>query len=418
MSVNFQHRHRTIAEQNRDAGRFGNDDETRRMQREEVAKMRQAESRGMSRLEIGKMFFESGGAKYSQSAQRCECEYRRSQRTAIAISLWMNARERDQMPGLITTDKRNAFLKLDETLRECTKEIAEAEASGNQMLKTLATAEATAALRSQLTDSMMQSVMSLMGSPLGFKTDRDRDGGYTVAQVRDPLIVAMLRGFRPVGNEMNIIAGNFYATKEGMERVLRDYPGFSDLKLKIGVPSLRDGGALVACSATWRLNGEPDAIHCVAAGDTDKTDTRLCIKVNKAMGADAIIGKAKAKLLKRVYEQITGSVQGVSEDIDDSEAGRPLDAEFAVHGEDSSDLPPTLDPATDDEHDMQIAQIIEQQIEAINSASDPELIERIGKTATARLAELGDDGALILAAVRMRLESLTPKGKGKQGTLV
>lgn len=97
----------------------------------------------------------------------------------------------------------------------------------------------------------------------------------------------------------------------------------------------------------------------------------------------------------------------------------------ADDGSDSHDTPdttPPLDPAandaTDPDREFQIEQIIEQQIEAINSASDPELIERIGKTATARLAELGDDGALILAAVRMRLESLTPKGKGKQGTLV
>lgn len=230
------------------------------------------------------------------------------------------------MSGLITQEKKNAFIKLDQTLRDCHAEITEAEQSGNQMLKCLATAEATQALRTLLTDEMMRSVMRLMNSPLGFRTDRDgktrnKNGDvipvYTVAQVRDPLIVGMLKGFRPVGNEMNIIANNFYATKEGMERVIGEYPGLTDLRLTPGVPHMSGGGALVEYLASWKLQGKADSLACAAPTKEAPGDTRLAIRVNAGMGIDAILGKAKAKMLKRIFELVTGSEQTLDEEAAD-----------------------------------------------------------------------------------------------------
>jgi len=82
------------------------------------------------------------------------------------------------------------------------------------------------------------------------------------------------------------------------------------------------------------------------------------------------------------------------------------------------DLPHTLDPATDDEQDLVVSQLIDQQIEAINNATEPGLIERMGRTAIERLAELGDDGSLIRAAVQVRLDAVNPNPKAKQGSLV
>lgn len=61
--------------------------------------------------------------------------------------------------------------------------------------------------------------------------------------------------------------------------------------------------------------------------------------------------------------------------------------------------------------DIEIDAVTTQQIEAINAANDPELVERIAKTSIARLKELGDDGALIKAAKQMRLEELAAKAK-------
>lgn len=323
------------------------------------------------------------------------------------------------MGGLITAEKRKLFLQLDETLRDCTKEIAEADASGNQMLKTLAVAEATEALRKQLTEPMMASVMSLMGSPLGFKTDRDNSNdrpNYTAMQVRDPLIVAMLRGFRPVGNEMNIIAGNFYATKEGMKRVLRDFEGLTDLKLKAGVPKMMDGGALVEYSATWKLNGQADSLHCSAPSETDKSDTRIPVRVNKMMGTDAIRGKAESKILKLIYEQLTGSAQGVADDIDDAINGEVVGSE--MHDEPAGENVVDEQPENESQDDeLSLAQLIGETIDSIKSCTEPELIDRISKTAIAAVKERGGNSDLIASARQVRLDELKPKGKSKQQTL-
>jgi len=68
--------------------------------------------------------------------------------------------------------------------------------------------------------------------------------------------------------------------------------------------------------------------------------------------------------------------------------------------------------------DLQISQLIDENIAAINNATDPEVIERTGKAAIIALKELGDDGSSILKAVAERHEVVNPKSKTKQGSLV
>jgi hypothetical protein len=67
-------------------------------------------------------------------------------------------------------------------------------------------------------------------------------------------------------------------------------------------------GAVVKCSASWKMNGTPDT-----------TARDIPIRVNAMMGADAIMGKAERKILAAAHAQITGTVLG---DADASE-GEP-----------------------------------------------------------------------------------------------
>lgn len=146
---------------------------------------------------------------------------------------------------------------------------------------------------------LVSRVLALQGSPLGFLTDKDREGGYPAETVATCLIEAVLRGVFPIGNEFNIISGRCYITKNGYARLVRTLPGLTDLKTHLGVPKVQTGGAVVSCRATWRLNGKADSL-----------ERDIPVRLNSGMGADGALGKATRKLLAAVYQQVTGSEQG------------------------------------------------------------------------------------------------------------
>lgn len=164
--------------------------------------------------------------------------------------------------------------------------------------RALITAEAMNALSEALTPEILTPILKLQGSRLGFRTDKN----YDAQTIKTAITEAILIGVHPIGNEFNVIAGNCYVTKEGLTRLLRNYRGLTELRIKLGVPRMAGGGAIVDCSATWKLNGQPDQIEC-----------EIPIKVNGGMGADAILGKAERKLKSRIYAQLTGSDIGDGE---------------------------------------------------------------------------------------------------------
>lgn len=220
--------------------------------------------------------------------------------------------------ALVPQTEMDQITKLDETSKAANAQLIQAELDRNDMAKGLIMARAMKVLRSLLTEPVMADVMELQGSILGFRTDKDTSGGYNREAVRDVLVQALIRGLRPTGNEINIIAGNLYVTKEGFERLLREFPGLTNLAISIGVPAISQGAsgetALVPCRASWNLLGVPDSIVCEKGADSDY---RIPIRVNKAMGVDAIQGKAKSKLYRRVYERITGTAVASEADAGD-----------------------------------------------------------------------------------------------------
>lgn len=162
-------------------------------------------------------------------------------------------------------------------------------------------------LRNALTPEILQEVMFLQGSALGFLTDKDKEGGYKDLNViRDCVLEATMRGAMVCGNEMNIIARRPYFTIAYFKRILRQFPGLTGLKVNLSVPKLVEGRQVVHASCSWALQGVKDAL-----------EVDIPIKVNAGMGDDAILGKARRKAMAQIYGQITGSPIADA-DVDDA----------------------------------------------------------------------------------------------------
>jgi hypothetical protein len=186
-------------------------------------------------------------------------------------------------------------------------------ASATQMQQTIMLAEGMTLLKRAFTDELIKGVfMPLMGSKLGFRTDRDtkpENEQYGIAAVRECMIEAMLRGARPVGNEVNLIADGCYLTREHFERRVREFPGVTNIELRPGAPHmLGSEAALVPYRVKLLLHGEVVEVvrDLVRNADQSTSDERIPVRVNNRMGADGILGKAQRKILKQVFERISG----------------------------------------------------------------------------------------------------------------
>jgi hypothetical protein len=188
-------------------------------------------------------------------------------------------------------------------------------------------ADAIAQLNEILTPQYMKPIMALQGNKLGFKTDKDDDGGYPEAVVKRCLIEAVLTGLQPVGNQFNIISGNMYPTKEGCGYLLNNTEGLTDWKITPELPrmTIRDDGS---GSAAIKMN-----IERTFKGESTTDQIDFPIKVNKRMGTDAVIGKATRKARAWLLNNINKKL-GKSEITD----GDVQDVKFEVMGEEKKTL--------------------------------------------------------------------------------
>jgi hypothetical protein len=308
--------------------------------------------------------------------------------------------------------------KIETAVRSCRPEEIEALP---QMTQALLTARALQEIRTAMDLQFVQRViMPLQGTRLGFKTDRDKDGGYAADVVRDAVVEALLRGFRIVGNEMNIIGGNFYATLEGLERKINEFPGLTNLSLSPGVPEMSQGNALVTYHAKWILNGEPGEILCAKTSDADM---RIPVRIHAGNGHDLVLGKAKRKMLARIFQRISG-VKIPEGDIDGeamaparlslSERTRailgkiapPMTAEMPPHNEETGEVLADSEPAPE----LATDENVDQAIAIIETAASVESIE----ATLARIKSAGktwgnEQRALIKTAVTARKKELAGK---------
>lgn len=185
------------------------------------------------------------------------------------------------------------------------------------MAASLAMAGAIQHMRALLTPEILKELMEIQGNSLGFKTDKDSSGGYAPEVVRDVFIAARIHGFDMVLNQVNIIGGNWYPTKQGFEawmakmgkaKKLTDFNwGYK------GPKAVADNESVVTVTATWKWDGHELSIK----------DQPLTIRVNKGQGPDAIVGKAKRKLLGMVYARVTGTII-TDGDVEDGDAAKTV----------------------------------------------------------------------------------------------
>jgi hypothetical protein len=115
-------------------------------------------------------------------------------------------------------------------------------------------------------------------------------------------------GLQPFGNEFNIIAGNTYATKEGVGRLLATWRGLK-YSLICGVPKPSSDGksAVVDVNIKWTINNEP------------KEETiPISVKMDAYTSVDAMIVKATRKGRAWLLSAISG-IEIIEADITDTE---------------------------------------------------------------------------------------------------
>lgn len=217
-------------------------------------------------------------------------------------------------------------------------------------------ARAVDRLSNMLNEDAMSLLMPLMNTRLGFRCDKPNwknTQPYTPAEVKACMIEALIRGAFLTGNEFNIIAGNCYFTKEYFWRKINEHPDVVEFSPVPGLPRYIGSvggeaedklGAVVPYKVTYRMKGE----------NTSRVlEREIPIRVNKTMGADAIIGKADRKMWATVWNAISGWREPLPDgDVDGTEPAkgeaanqRLLDANAAKQSKIPSDIPPAPLPA-------------------------------------------------------------------------
>lgn len=163
-------------------------------------------------------------------------------------------------------------------------------------------------MRDALTPEAMSVVSQLAGSSLGFKTDQQQ---YDTATLKDVVITAVLNGVSIVGNEFNVVAGEFYIAKNGWKRKLKSR-GFTRIDVQIGrAEDVREGtpnnkgnrkiSAMFSGSASCVKDGETLQ---VTATKSDLGDFRVEVDAWGASLMDVqtgLRGKAEARLLRKLW---------------------------------------------------------------------------------------------------------------------
>lgn len=226
--------------------------------------------------------------------------------------------------------------ELDTTLQSFRQSLA--DPAVGDMARMLIQARAIATLEKMITPEMMQDVMYLMNSPLGFKTDKvpgkkwdSRSNkfvdvfAYDEQTVKRCLIVAWLSGAKATGNEFNIIAGNCYLTKEFTRPAILRFPGLSHLSIQIGgMAKYGERATIVEAIAEWKLNGEEYSIRCVK---TPEIDARIIVNSYATSSPDEIRGKVEAKIYQRILSRLTGLNLDV--DVSQTDSSNTIEVTFA-----------------------------------------------------------------------------------------
>ena len=205
--------------------------------------------------------------------------------------------------------------------------------------------QAVTELASLLNDELIGGITKAAGTGLTFKMDKQN---YPPSVIRNCLAEALIRGLSLVGNEFNVIAGNFYCTKEGWLKRLKTL-GARRVQVVVGNAenvTEKPSGDRGAIKVTAAFAGE---VTCELHGKTErltrtKTDTLDGRIVVTAFGYDVVDclaglkGKAEARLLRAMFFMLADEPDNEPDvDVIDAPAVQVIDASF----------PPVQQPAED-----------------------------------------------------------------------
>ena len=200
---------------------------------------------------------------------------------------------------------------LDKTAREYRDLVVKGDTSPTA---TVLQAQAMQSIRDLLTPEVMTPIMALQGSRLGFKTDKDiekagksqsgkwiykKGQGYPVDVVKDVTIWAWAHGAGMVLNQVNIISGNGYLTKEYFIKRIDELLGRDNWMMIHSVPVSKNGGAIVKTTVKWRRK---------SGQDWESQELELAIKGDSFATTDSYLGKADRKAGAWLLKNITGEV--------------------------------------------------------------------------------------------------------------
>jgi hypothetical protein len=292
------------------------------------------------------------------------------------------------MSAIIKAEAYGMMRRVIETGKHYAMELAKSD----KFLRPIVQAEALNVLRGDMGPDCLAVVRSMENTPLGFRTDKE--GGYPDHVLRDCVIMAMLDSLGFSGNQFNIIAGQYYVTKEGWSELLEQMGATN----AVAYASLPDPGDVTEAQAnnskkyTIRMGGYAE---CFFNGKrwraemrrSDGFDTRRMISGygrDLAEAMNGIAGKAEATLFKKLYYTISGKPEPV-------EAGEPI-----VIEEETAPLitVKAAEPATDEQ-----VELYRKAVQGIEEATNITMLS-VADQAIAALKKSGSLTADQLSSLR------------------
>lgn len=263
---------------------------------------------------------------------------------------WISRKNTVKYMSATNTNELVKAKKADElalSLDAAAEELKTAWLTEGNFARTIAYGLAVGKMRDVLTDKVMQSLVKLKNSKLGFRTDEQNGNVYPIGVVRDCIIDAATLGLQCVGNQFNIIGGNMYVTKEGFTYLLRELVRGGQLNGMKFVyhPAVisesstqgtrRDGSQWQKVEREGRI--KVDLSWCWM-GQPAQEQLEFCVRVNAGMSQDAIIGKAERKAKAWLFNFLS------DQDVPEGEVSEPamLETGEVVEVESRVDAPSFL----------------------------------------------------------------------------
>jgi hypothetical protein len=220
--------------------------------------------------------------------------------------------------------KAESYAELKSVLamgRRFADELAAADESEGMIVTAMALNE----MRPAMTPGVMAVVRSMENTPLGFRTDKP--DGYPDHILKDCVIQAGLDKLSLAGNQFNVIAGQYYITKEGWDALLRKlgatgavpYASLPDAEdiTEAQAGNSKKYAARMGGFAVCQFDGQTRRVELKKS---DGFDTRRLVSAygrDLAEAMNGIVGKTEATLLKKLYYSLCGKPEPV-------EAGEPI----------------------------------------------------------------------------------------------